>query len=750
MTEDSSNNNKSEIDNSKPKNDKPKKNKPKRGCLFSIFKFFIIIILILVVANISVAAFKTYKANKLQKDIREQIEADQAELYSVELAIKYEDLITPEDMEKDYDEDALTNAKELELGTDPLNLDTDADGIADGTEIEMYNTDPLKYSTPGDNTSDGAKVNAELNPLKKVSLITKIKNQMFPKTIEVEDSDIKIETSDLETMNNYIINKCQVSDLKESLLATPIKIHNVNGKVVIPLEEESSETTKVAYYNEYTGKYTEIKAKVKDNTVEVDVENENPLPIIVYNDLADDVKAEISELENDNNDYFIYKVNVKKTFLVWFTEDDSDVVIVIKKGSNLKGSELSSEDIKNYFNINEDVNFDYSEINSVIYGPVKSAFIFFADVINSFNPATEQLEEDTSMSDKDKNLIKQIEDYFHYITYSEYNGSFKEIAKTLQADTDVVENNEEVKVDDRESLFGRTYNVDTNFDIKKDAFSFKNFGVEEGQGSVGGNCAGMAAVSTCIYNNKSIPREYEYTYTPPGQEYKFKYNVNDVFFNPLFTKGNVYNYTMTAKKDGNIYNVEKIANEGNKDAQAINMVGLLWGKANDDLNIRKNKDSFLAVVGSGYASGSLFGKSTDIKAYANVLEERMNKDKVTYLTLSVSGRSHVVTAIGMETNSVDPNIVDVTVYDNNFADNESGGVNIAERLKVRLILTEKKVNILGLKSKKLNQKFLYNVKEPFEDNPYDYEDNNYDNIDVNASLFPYYTAIYDENYINFK
>ena len=36
----------------------------------------------------------------------------------------------------DIDGDGLTNKKELKIGTDPANPDSDADGIQDGTEVE--------------------------------------------------------------------------------------------------------------------------------------------------------------------------------------------------------------------------------------------------------------------------------------------------------------------------------------------------------------------------------------------------------------------------------------------------------------------------------------------------------------------------------------------------------------------------------------------------------------------------------------
>jgi serine/threonine protein kinase len=58
----------------------------------------------------------------------------------------------------DDDNDTLPNAKEIELGTDPLLPDTDADGIIDGEEVRIWRTDPLKFDTDGDKLSDGQEV----------------------------------------------------------------------------------------------------------------------------------------------------------------------------------------------------------------------------------------------------------------------------------------------------------------------------------------------------------------------------------------------------------------------------------------------------------------------------------------------------------------------------------------------------------------------------------------------------------------
>lgn len=58
----------------------------------------------------------------------------------------------------DKDGDGLTKREEKELGTDPDNPDSDADGLKDGEEVRTYFTNPLNPDTDGDGLNDGEEV----------------------------------------------------------------------------------------------------------------------------------------------------------------------------------------------------------------------------------------------------------------------------------------------------------------------------------------------------------------------------------------------------------------------------------------------------------------------------------------------------------------------------------------------------------------------------------------------------------------
>jgi hypothetical protein len=60
----------------------------------------------------------------------------------------------PEPVSEDPDEDGLTTVSEQEIGTDPLNPDSDEDQLSDGAEVLDYGTDPLNPDSDGDGLWD--------------------------------------------------------------------------------------------------------------------------------------------------------------------------------------------------------------------------------------------------------------------------------------------------------------------------------------------------------------------------------------------------------------------------------------------------------------------------------------------------------------------------------------------------------------------------------------------------------------------
>lgn len=66
---------------------------------------------------------------------------------------------TMDNVDTDLDGDGLSNDEEATLGLNPYSRDTDLDGLADGSEVNVSKTDPLKADTDGDGLADGLEVN---------------------------------------------------------------------------------------------------------------------------------------------------------------------------------------------------------------------------------------------------------------------------------------------------------------------------------------------------------------------------------------------------------------------------------------------------------------------------------------------------------------------------------------------------------------------------------------------------------------
>ncbi|BDX08280.1 leucine-rich repeat domain-containing protein [Planctobacterium marinum] len=64
----------------------------------------------------------------------------------------------------DLDRDGLSNFEEYRLGTDFTALDTDGDGLSDGTEVNVYQTNPTEIDSDGDGVDDPLEIEGGSDP----------------------------------------------------------------------------------------------------------------------------------------------------------------------------------------------------------------------------------------------------------------------------------------------------------------------------------------------------------------------------------------------------------------------------------------------------------------------------------------------------------------------------------------------------------------------------------------------------------
>lgn len=75
-----------------------------------------------------------------------------------------EEMVDPDEIDEalwdvDSDEDGVSDAVEMIIGTDPENPDSDGDGLTDGEELYTHMTNPLIADTDDDGLTDGEEVN---------------------------------------------------------------------------------------------------------------------------------------------------------------------------------------------------------------------------------------------------------------------------------------------------------------------------------------------------------------------------------------------------------------------------------------------------------------------------------------------------------------------------------------------------------------------------------------------------------------
>ncbi|NLK96317.1 MAG: hypothetical protein GX275_14210 [Clostridiales bacterium] len=152
------------------------------------------------------------------------------------------------DADLDTDEDGLTTIKEFQLGTDPLVVDTDGDGLSDGEEVTIHNTDPLVTDTDKDTVLDGDEILIGLDPLN-------------PKTFSYPDKEYK-STQKVNAENKLLeeINKDN-DDYKLSLE------FEAQGSVYSNLIVRESAYSSILKNDSILGIAPEIISTNKDNNI---------------------------------------------------------------------------------------------------------------------------------------------------------------------------------------------------------------------------------------------------------------------------------------------------------------------------------------------------------------------------------------------------------------------------------------------------------------------------------------------------
>lgn len=218
------------------------------------------------------------------------------------------------DADVDVDEDGLTMLEESVQETDPLNSDTDHDGLKDGDEVKIYGTDPLNPDTDGDGIKDGDEILIGLDPLNgKTFGYPDLEHKSTQKLdydhaileeINRDNDDYKL-SLELEAKGSIF------SDLivRESAYAAILENGSILGRVpeIIYADEESMEHMKLIFQISPENIHEEYSAKDLEGIKRYNIfwfdENENML--VPLNTTVDEAECTISTLVDQGGTYCV-------------------------------------------------------------------------------------------------------------------------------------------------------------------------------------------------------------------------------------------------------------------------------------------------------------------------------------------------------------------------------------------------------------------------------------------------------------
>ena len=146
------------------------------------------------------------------------------------------------DANEDADEDNISNLEEYRFETDPINKDSDDDGLEDGDEVNVYGTEPTNPDTDGDTLSDGDEIALGLNPLVKDTdgdgipdCDEKIQQTMTQEISEEEKPEVTDVTVSFEGTGNI-----NTTTTIENIYNVDMLSSGVVGLVGVPVEIETT------------------------------------------------------------------------------------------------------------------------------------------------------------------------------------------------------------------------------------------------------------------------------------------------------------------------------------------------------------------------------------------------------------------------------------------------------------------------------------------------------------------------------
>lgn len=393
---------------------------------------------------------------------------------------------------EDSDIEGMTKYDKLLMGLGTEDgSDTDHDGLTDKEEIELYGSDPLKASTADDLYLDGYKAENGMELNKKCDYEGDFEYK-FPENIS---SNVTLEpkkaTDYYAAVSEITVDKPEDFSLNGTNF-TVYKCYNVSnfyGNVSIDVSDIISDNhifaEDIIIYKGGIGEdFHSCKTKLDGNIITVNDDTDNDSYILYVgnkNDSTDLKKMMKTGMQIILTDDYIEPYGLAKYSEVGllFLHQNPTIYLVDTK------NEALNEYVKNKFlTIIDDNIFTRNFKEEIATGVLSEDDIFVYesraeielryDALKSRLPKLEITEEDAEPAGFSPQLIYG---YYPYSTISNYK----------------LKGEEKFDVRDRE-----------HFDIVEDTLPFGNFGTDY---HPAGMCAGIAELTTEVYNTKGIPAD---------------------------------------------------------------------------------------------------------------------------------------------------------------------------------------------------------------------------------------------------
>lgn len=523
---------------------------------------------------------------------------------------EYEDYLKSQES----DISGMSRYDKYKMGLDESDgSDTDQDGLTDKEEIEVYHTDPLKQSTADDLYTDGYKVahNMDLftyydyvdditfanNECNEVKLSAKVPSDLYAVVQDITGSE---NVTGYQIYREYWLYNYsdRISiDISDILNANDIKLSDIDILIYDGIK------VKKARWSKGYGNVIKIKKDFElyydYNIYIVRKSSFGSINLLINNSAVVSPNNEI-EGKGFVAGSFLFSVITKRPLCVYYED----------LGDSTKSEQLRNDIV---YYINDEIMGD--DFMSPLDNVVKMKNGFEIDAIYSL------LQVILPDFEFDERHLKWHQLLYCYFSYE-----------------DIMNNKENFQTDEAES-----------FNIYEDELPFGNFGSYI---SNGGNCAGIAHITSTLYNTGTLPENGDYKVNTLGD---IKWNIAIDEENRTLLNRGLYDYqtsdfAIEYQNEDGVIDYNRL---NNAQKAFVDMVGCYWKEGNDKVNF----NNYLKRKGiSGY-DYSLITKMMDSLDKGQILD--------VYFTLK-GGGAHAVNIYGYYHDFHDPNIIWFKVYDNNI------------------------------------------------------------------------------------